>query len=104
MVAVRALDDKLRADGARRRLCLLQQAEQTSPAALLTITARQARLVTGQRPALGQGLLLRHPEAGAIGAVVIAHHGDGISLALAGDGAAIDFALCAIAADISRPA
>lgn len=87
----------------RRRLCLLI-GEAPAPAALRTVSAAGAFLETNARPPLGASVELRHPEAGAIAAVVRALGDDGIAVAFACSERSVAFALAAIAADMSRPA
>jgi hypothetical protein len=86
----------------RRRMCLLIAGD-PSPAALRTISASGAFLETRARPALGESVELRHPEAGAIAATVRSLGPDGVELGFAFDEASVAFALAAIAADMSRP-
>jgi hypothetical protein len=86
----------------RRRMCLLV-AGAPAPAALRTISASGAFLETRVRPALGEAVELRHPEAGAIAATVRSLAPDGVELAFPLGEASVAFALAAIAADMSRP-
>ncbi|MFL6845808.1 MAG: hypothetical protein ACJ8ER_13100 [Allosphingosinicella sp.] len=86
----------------RRRMCILV-ADGPAPAALRTVSASGAFLETNLRPALGDSVELRHPEAGAIAATVRALADDGIELGFARSEASVAFALAAIAADMSRP-
>lgn len=86
----------------RRRMCILV-ADGPAPAALRTVSASGAFLETNLRPALGDSVELRHPEAGAIAATVRALADDGIELGFARGEASVAFALAAIAADMSRP-
>jgi hypothetical protein len=74
-----------------------------APAALRTISASGAFLETNARPAPGDPVELRHPEAGAIAAVVRALAPDGVELRFPLGEASVAFALAAIAADMSRP-
>ena len=86
----------------RRRMCLLI-AGAPAPAALRSISALGAFLETNVRPALGESVELRHPEAGAIDATVCSLAPDGVELAFPFGEASVAFALAAIAADMSRP-
>lgn len=86
----------------RRRMCVLI-AGAPAPAALRSVSASGAFLETNARPALGEAVQLRHPEAGAIAAVVSSLAPDGVELAFARTEASVAFALAAIAADMSRP-
>lgn len=86
----------------RRRMCVLI-ADRTSPAALREVSAAGAFLETNARPPLGARVELRHPEAGAIMAIVRSLADDGIGLRFACGEASVAFALAATAADMSRP-
>jgi hypothetical protein len=86
----------------RRRMCVLV-AGGAAPAALRTISASGAFLETAARPALGEKVELRHPEAGTIAATVRSLGPEGIELAFPVGEASVAFALAAIAADMSRP-
>lgn len=86
----------------QRRMCVLSCGD-AYPAALRSVSAAGAFLETNARPALGQAVSLRHPEAGSISGRVDAVHLDGIALSFASDEAACAFALAAIAADMSQP-
>ena len=86
----------------RRRMCILV-AGAAAPAALRTISASGAFLETNARPALGDRVELRHPEAGTIDAIVRSLAPDGVELAFHCSEASVAFALTAIAADMSRP-
>jgi hypothetical protein len=86
----------------RRRMCILV-AGGPAPAALRTISARGAFLETNARPALGDRVELRHPEAGVIGATVRGIAPDGVDLGFPVGEDSVAFALAAIAADMSRP-
>lgn len=86
----------------RRRMCILV-AGAPAPAALRTISASGAFLETNARPALGDAVELRHPEAGAIGAIVRSLAPDGVELGFPLGEASVAFALAAIAADMTRP-
>ena len=74
-----------------------------APAALRSISASGAFLETNARPALGDSVELRHPEAGAIEAVVRKLAPDGVELGFAFGEASVAYALAAIAADMTRP-
>ena len=86
----------------RRRMCILV-AGGPSPAGLRSISASGAFLETNARPALGDCVELRHPEAGAIEATVRSLAPDGIELGFPVGEASVAFALAAIAADMTRP-
>ena len=83
-------------------MCILV-AGAPAPAALRTISASGAFLETNARPALGDSVELRHPEAGAIDATVRSLGPDGVELAFPFGEESVAFALAAIAADMSRP-
>jgi hypothetical protein len=82
-------------------MCILV-AGAPAPAALRSISASGAFLETNARPALGDSVELRHPEAGAIGATVRSLAPDGVELGFDFGEASVAFALSAIAADMSR--
>ena len=84
-------------------MCVLI-AETPVPAALREVSATGAFLETNARPAIGSEVELHHPEAGAIGGIVQAQSGDGISVGFAFGEHSVAFALAAITADMSRPA
>jgi len=86
----------------RRRMCILV-AGAPAPAALRTVSASGAFLETNARPALGDSVELRHPEAGAIDAIVRSLAPDGVELSFLCSEASVAFALAAIAADMTRP-
>lgn len=86
----------------RRRMCILI-AGTPAPAALRSICASGAFLETNARPALGDPVELRHPEAGAIGAIVRSLSPDGVEIGFPLSEASMAFALAAIAADMTRP-
>lgn len=86
----------------RRRMCVLI-AGAPAPAALRSISASGAFLETNARPALGDLVELRHPEAGTIGATIRSLAPDGVELAFLCGEASVAFALAAIAADMTRP-
>jgi hypothetical protein len=86
----------------RRRMCILI-AGAPAPAALRSISASGAFLETNARPALGDRVELRHPEAGAIAATVRSLAPDGVELRFSVEEASVAFALTAIAADMTRP-
>ena len=86
----------------RRRMCILV-AGAAAPAALRAISASGAFLETNARPALGDPVELRHPEAGAIEAIVRGIAPDGVELAFHCSETSVAFALAAIAADMTRP-
>ena len=83
-------------------MCILV-AGSPAPAALRSISASGAFLETNARPALGDPVELRHPEAGAIDAIVRSLSPDGVEIGFPLDEASMAFALAAIAADMSRP-
>jgi len=105
MSAVRILNGRssMASPWRRRRMCVLV-AGGAAPAALREISATGAFLETGVRPALGDPIELRHPEAGTIAGRVRALAEDGIAIAFACGEASVAFALAAIAADMSKPA
>jgi hypothetical protein len=86
----------------RRRMCILV-AGGPAPAALRTICASGAFLETNARPAPGDSVELRHPEAGTIDAIVRSLTPEGVELAFPVGEASVAFALTAIAADMTRP-
>ncbi|HEX8622363.1 MAG TPA: PilZ domain-containing protein [Allosphingosinicella sp.] len=86
----------------RRRMCVLV-AGAAAPAGLRSISASGAFLETNARPAPGDRVELRHPEAGAIEATVRGLAPDGVELAFPLGEASVAFALAAIAADMTRP-
>jgi len=85
----------------RRRMCLLI-AGSPAPAALRDVSARGAFLETNARPALGEAVELRHPDAGTIGATVRGLAVDGVQLDFACSERSVAFALAAIASDMTR--
>jgi hypothetical protein len=87
----------------RRRMCILV-ADAPSPAVLREISARRAFLETNARPPLGSTVELRHPDAGAIQAVVRSLSRDGVELGFDLGETSVAFALAAITSDMSRPA
>ena len=87
----------------RRTMCVLI-AELPMPAALRDVSAAGAFLETNARPALGAGVELHHPEAGAIAATVRSLASDGIQIGFDVGEQSVAFALAAISADMSRPA
>ena len=86
----------------RRRMCVLI-AGTPAPAALRSISASGAFLETNARPAAGDPVELRHPEAGTIEAIVRFVAPDGVELGFPLGEASVAFALAAIAADMTRP-
>lgn len=74
------------------------------PAALRDVSANGAFIETCARPALGSGVELHHPEAGAIAGTVGSLTREGIGIRFTCDESAVAFAMAAIAADMSRPA
>ena len=104
MGAVRNLDGRSMATRWRRRRMCVLVGDGAAPAALREISARGAFVETPARPPLGAAVELRHPEAGAIAARVVAVAADGIALAFHVSERSVAFALAAIAADMSRPA
>ena len=74
------------------------------PAALRQVSATGAFLETNARPALGTGVELHHPEAGAITATVSSLAHDGIEIGFECGEESVAFALAAITADMSSPA
>ncbi len=83
-------------------MCVLV-ADAPAPAALRSISASGAFLETRARPGLGDRVELRHPEAGAIEAIVRGLAPDGVELGFPLGEASVAFALAAIAADMTRP-
>ncbi|HEX8379180.1 MAG TPA: PilZ domain-containing protein [Allosphingosinicella sp.] len=83
-------------------MCILI-AEAPAPAALRSVSASGAFLETNARPALGDRVELRHPEAGAIRATVRSLAPDGVELGFVFGEDSVAFALAAIAADMTRP-
>jgi len=97
-----ATADRMATRWRRRRMCVLV-AGSPAPAALRRLSATGAFVETNARPALGDEVELRHPEAGTIHATVRALSPDGVELGFAFGEASVAFALAAIAADMSRP-
>lgn len=87
----------------RRRLCVLLTPT-PAPAALRDISGSTAFLETNARPALGDKVELRHPEAGSIHCVVRALASDGVAVDFDYGERSVAFALAAITADMSDPA
>lgn len=85
----------------RRRMCILE-CDAPAPAALEALSARRARLRCSARPAPGSSVSLRHPCAGEISGRIERADGSHVEMTLAGDEAAVGFALAAIAADMTR--
>jgi hypothetical protein len=83
-------------------MCVLV-ADAPAPAALREISATGAFLETNARPALGDRVELRHPEAGSIQARVDGLAPDGVHLVFACSEHSMAFALAAIASDMSKP-
>ena len=86
----------------RRRMCVLI-ADLPVPAALREVSATGAFLETNARPALGTGVELHHPEAGAIAGIVRSVADDGIAIGFDCGEDSVAFALAAITSDMSRP-
>ena len=86
----------------RRRMCILV-AGAPAPAALRSISASGAFVETNARPAAGDPVELRHPDAGTIGAIVRFVGPEGVELGFPLGEASVAFALAAIAADMTRP-
>jgi hypothetical protein len=86
----------------RRRMCVLI-ADLPVPAALREISATGAFLETNARPALGTGIELHHPEAGAIAGTVQGLASDGIKIGFNCGEQSVAFALAAITSDMSSP-
>jgi hypothetical protein len=82
-------------------MCVLI-ADVPAPAALREVSATGAFLETNARPALGDRVELRHPEAGSIEAHVDGLAPDGVRLVFACSEHSVGFALAAIASDMSR--
>src|SRR3546814_20101771 len=87
----------------RRPMCVLI-ADLPVPAALRHVSATGAFLETNARPALGTGVELHHPEAGAICGTVCSLSHYGIAIGFTCGEQSVAFALAAITADLSRPA
>ena len=87
----------------RRQSCVLVGQPDAS-AGMKSLSGNGIVLQTDARPAIGDIVALRHPEAGTITGLVYAHHADGIALCLDGGEHAVAFAVAAIVADMSRPA
>lgn len=88
----------------RERLCTISgNALAPAQATLHTISGRGARVTTTARPAMGNAVDLRHPEAGTIRGRVMAHAPDGVHVAFDPTARAVAFALAATTADMSRP-
>ena len=87
----------------RRPMCVLIT-DLPLPAALREVSATGAFLETTAKPAVGTGVELHHPEAGAIRGTVRAVAGDGVQIAFDCTEHSVAFALAAIAADMSHPA
>lgn len=86
-----------------RRICTLVAGTRTDSGRLREISAAGAVLDTNARPALGEPVLLRHPEAGEISAKVSRHTRDGIGLSFVLDERTVAFAMLALATDMTRP-
>ena len=87
----------------RRQSCVLV-GQPDAPAGMKSLSGNGIVLQTDARPAIGDAVALRHPEAGTITGLVHAHHQDWIALSLDGGEQAVAFAVAAIVADMSRPA
>lgn len=85
----------------RRRLCTLHVDGRTISARLRAVSATGAFLETNIRPPLDAEIRLMHPDAGDIVGQVARVAADGIGVRLAGDLAAMTFALVAISADMT---
>lgn len=85
-----------------RRLCLLTSTAGPAAARLRDISAAGAFLETNARPSLGEAVLLEHPEAGSIDAIVTRVALDGVAIAFALGEGAVTFALNAISFDMTR--
>ena len=105
MGALRNLDGRtgMASRWRRRRMCVLI-AQAPAPAALREVTARGAFLETNARPKVGTAIVLQHPEAGTIRALVRAVADNGVAIGFDYGEASVAFALAAIAADMSHPA
>ena len=104
MGALRNLDGRtgMASRWRRRRMCVLI-ADTPAPAALREVTARGAFLETNARPEVGSAIVLQHPDAGTIRALVRAVGDEGIAIGFDYGEASVAFALAAIAADMSAP-
>jgi hypothetical protein len=87
----------------RRTMCVLI-ADAPCPAAIRNVSATGAFVETNARPALGAGVELHHPEAGAIAGTVDSLAPDGIAIGFECGEHSVAFALAAITSDMSRPA
>jgi hypothetical protein len=85
-----------------RRVCTLVAGTRLASGRLRELSAAGAILETNARPALGEEVLLRHPEAGEIDARVSRHTRDGIGLSFPLDERAVAFAMLALAIDMTR--
>ncbi|HWH16991.1 MAG TPA: hypothetical protein VNT77_01430 [Allosphingosinicella sp.] len=84
-------------------MCILV-ADLPVPAALKSISAKEAFVETNARPAPATVVELRHPEAGVITGIVRSLAADGVMIGFDGSEHAVAFTLAAITADMSRPA
>jgi hypothetical protein len=87
----------------RRTMCVLIT-DLPCPATLRDVSGIGAFVETNVRPALGAGVELHHPEAGAIAGTVRSLAPDGIAIGFDCGEHSVAFALAAITADMSRPA
>jgi hypothetical protein len=104
MGALRSIDERsaMASRWRRRRMCVLV-AGAPAPAALREISAAGAFLETNARPAVGETIELRHPEAGTIAGEVRSLSDHGVLIGFAVGEQSVAFALAAIAADMTRP-
>lgn len=102
MAAQRRYRGEMASRWRRRTTCVLI-ADAPAPAALREISGTGALLETAVRPALGSGVELHHPDAGAIRGTVSGLDATGIRIGFVSGEASVAFALAAIAADMSRP-
>jgi hypothetical protein len=86
----------------RRRVCELLADGRSRKVALRDVSGGGALVDTGDPPALGSPVELRHPHAGSIVGRVSAIHEGGIRISFDRQEGAVAFALGAIAADMTR--
>lgn len=84
----------------RRQMCVLL-GERPHSASLRRVSASGAFVETNARPPIGCHVMLLHPDAGQIDAIVDSHCLDGIGIIFDRSAPAAAFALTAIAADMS---
>ncbi len=82
------------------RLCLLIWSNGPAAGRLRDISADGTFIETDARPAIGDVVLLEHPEAGTIQAQVMRLARDGIGLSFASEAQGVHFAMAAIAQEL----